>query len=65
MEPFYKASLSRKPIGEGARLGLSIVKQIVDLHHGQIEIRSKEGFGTTVIIRLPLKVRGNLQNSLI
>ena len=54
-EAFYRVNLSRKPAGEGARLGLAIVKQIVDLHHGQIEIQSREGFGTSVTIRLPLK----------
>jgi signal transduction histidine kinase len=70
MEPFYKAGLARKPAGEGARLGLSIVKQIVDLHHGQIKIQSREGLGTTITLRLPVLVRGNLpvrsyQSSLI
>jgi signal transduction histidine kinase len=44
---------NEKIAGEGARLGLSIVKQIVDLHHGQIDIQSREGFGTSVMIRLP------------
>ena len=54
-EAFYKVSLSSKPAGEGARLGLAIVKQIIELHHGDMEIISKEGFGTSVIIRLPLE----------
>ncbi|OGO16172.1 MAG: hypothetical protein A2Z02_02675 [Chloroflexi bacterium RBG_16_48_7] len=53
MEPFYKNG-ARKPAGEGARLGLSIVKQIVVLHQGKIEINSKDGVGTSVAIYLPL-----------
>jgi signal transduction histidine kinase len=55
MEAYYKVSLSRKSEGEGARLGLAIVKQIVDLHHGNIGIQSRLGSGTIVTIRLPLK----------
>jgi signal transduction histidine kinase len=55
-EAFYKVNLTRKATGEGARLGLSIVKQIVELHHGQLEILSQEGFGTSVTILLPQKI---------
>jgi signal transduction histidine kinase len=39
----------------GAGLGLSIVKSLVELHGGEIEIRSEEGVGTTAIVRLPAK----------
>ena len=52
-EAFYKASVSRRPIAEGARLGLAIVKQITDLHGGQVDIQSQEGVGTSVKVRLP------------
>lgn len=58
-EAFYKVGSSQKSAGEGARLGLAIVKQIVELHHGQIEIQSREGSGTTVTVRLPLKDHGD------
>ena len=53
MQPFHKMGHG-KVSGQGAHLGLSIVKQIVDLHHGNIEIKSAERSGTSVIIRLPL-----------
>lgn len=51
---FYKAIISRTstPYGEFG-LGLSIVKQLVILHGGTIEVRSKKGQGTKFIIRLP------------
>jgi len=55
-EPFYKADASRKSESGGVGLGLAIVKQIIDLHNGQVEIRSQEGVGTTVITRLPLEL---------
>ncbi len=50
---FYQAdsSLSRK--AEGAGLGLSIVKFIVDAHKGSIEVNSKQGYGSEFIVKLP------------
>jgi two-component system, NtrC family, sensor histidine kinase PilS len=39
--------------GWGAGLGLAIVKRIVTAHHGEIEVESKPGGGTTVLIYLP------------
>jgi signal transduction histidine kinase len=38
----------------GAGLGLSIVKSLVELHGGDVEIRSEEGKGTTAVVRLPV-----------
>lgn len=39
----------------GAGLGLSIVKSFVELHGGTVDISSREGDGTTVTCRLPLR----------
>jgi signal transduction histidine kinase len=36
---------------------MSIVKQIVDLHGGEVEVRSQPGQGTTVTTRWPLAWR--------
>jgi signal transduction histidine kinase len=38
----------------GVGLGLSMVKAFVTLHHGQLDLRSTPGEGTTVICRFPL-----------
>ncbi len=38
---------------EGSGLGMSIVFQIIEAHHGTIEIDSEPGRGTTMLIRLP------------
>lgn len=48
-EPFYT---SKK---DGTGLGLAIASKIVEDHSGWINIRSKKGVGTTVIVYLPLK----------
>lgn len=39
---------------KGTGLGLAIVQSIVDNHNGDIEVVSREGEGTAIIIRLPL-----------
>ncbi|BAQ09229.1 sensor histidine kinase [Bacillus sp. OxB-1] len=51
---FYKAIVSRttNPYGEFG-LGLSIVKQLITLHGGTIEVASAKGQGTTFTIALP------------
>ena len=38
----------------GAGLGLSLVSRITEVHRGKLELQSKEGEGTTVILRLPV-----------
>lgn len=35
-------------------LGLSIARKIIEVHQGNIEVRSKAGKGTTFVVRLPL-----------
>ena len=50
-ERFYRADTSGKIPGTG--LGMSIVKEIIDLHHGQLNIDSTPGQGTRVRLCLP------------
>ena len=47
---FYRSVDARGLPGSG--LGLSIVRQIVDLHHGTIDLRPREGGGTIARINL-------------
>jgi heavy metal sensor kinase len=54
-ERFYQADPSRSSAGgAGVGLGLSLVKWIVDQHHGKVEVTSKPGAGSTFRIVLPL-----------
>ena len=49
-EPFYRGRNSRKIKGSG--LGLSIVKKAVDLHNGEISVKSEFNKGTEIIVEL-------------
>lgn len=54
-EAFQRGSNVGNRAGTG--LGLVIVKRCVELHSGRIELNSRPGEGTTVVVRLPLPVR--------
>ena len=54
-ERFYRVEKSRTRAAGGAGLGLSIVKAIVDLHRGRIDVTSKVGVGTSFIVLIPLR----------
>lgn len=52
---FYRADDSRSRYSEGSGLGLSIVKAIMELHHGTVTVSSKAGQGTTFTLRFPVR----------
>jgi signal transduction histidine kinase len=51
-ERFYRADASGKVPGTG--LGMSIVKEIIGLHGGELELTSGLGSGTVVTLWLPI-----------
>lgn len=53
-EPFIQGKQSLARTGGGLGLGLALVKGIVELHHGTVDVKSGEvGKGSTFIVRLP------------
>ena len=52
-ERFYRVEASRSRAMGGTGLGLAIVKHIVGRHRGRLDIRSRLGEGTSVIVDLP------------
>jgi signal transduction histidine kinase len=57
-QPFYRApnTLASPIVGMG--IGLYVVKEIVTLHGGEVEVVSAEGEGSTFLVRLPLLTTG-------
>ena len=51
---FYQVDSTQTREYEGSGLGMTLAKELVELHHGTIAVESAEGKGTTFIVRLPL-----------
>jgi signal transduction histidine kinase len=51
-EKFHQVSAENSST-RGSGLGLAISKQVIDLHHGSLEIKSKRGEGCKFVIKLP------------
>jgi signal transduction histidine kinase/HAMP domain-containing protein len=62
-ERFYRAR-SGTESAPGTGLGLPIVRSLVDLHHGLIEVESEPGEGTTFTVRIPAAVAAGDEDSL-
>jgi len=50
-DPFFTTK------SKGTGLGLAVCKQIINMHHGEIGVKSELGQGTSIIVRLPKKER--------
>lgn len=51
-EAFYRVDKSRSRAQGGAGLGLTLCKEIIDLHNGKIAFASREGNGTCVTVTI-------------
>jgi len=55
LEQIFQPFFTTKPVGQGTGLGLSVCRNIiVQKHHGNLEVQSTPGKGTTFIITLPI-----------
>jgi signal transduction histidine kinase len=52
-EPFYRADRSRSRDTGGYGIGLSLAKRIIEAHGGSIELSSRLGEGTSVLVSVP------------
>lgn len=53
-ERFYRATNAQTSRIDGMGIGLSVVRDVVALHGGEVTVESMEGQGTTFTIRMPL-----------
>lgn len=51
-ERFFRGQRSAEVAGSG--IGLTIVSELIKAHHGDLEIASTQGVGTSVTVTLPL-----------
>jgi len=53
--PFEQVESQLTKSHQGSGLGLAIAKSLIELHQGSMRIRSTLGYGTMVMLRLPLE----------
>lgn len=53
LEQIWTPFFTTKDVGQGAGLGLAVSYNIVQKHHGVIEVESREGEGSQFSVRLP------------
>ena len=56
-ERFYRIDKARSRISGGTGLGLAIAKEMMEMHHGRIELDSIPGKGSTFHLIFPLSIR--------
>lgn len=62
-ERFFQLDKTFTRKNEGSGIGLSIVKLLVELHDGTIEVKSKVGIGSEFTVKLPVRKSNKYKNS--
>ena len=55
-EPFAQEKSDARSVYQGTGLGMAIVKSLVDKMNGTINVTSREGEGSTFVIRIPFEI---------
>lgn len=58
-DPFFQADTTSRRKFSGTGIGLSLVKEFVELHGGTVSVQSKNGRGTEFIIQIPSGLKDN------
>jgi signal transduction histidine kinase len=53
LEAYGRTDAAEKGAAEGTGLGLTLVKAMIELHRGALEIESQPGAGSTFTLRFP------------
>ena len=60
-DPFVRLPMPAAPPKPGFGIGLSLVKHLVELLNGTMEVRSTPGIGTAFVVRLPTPIAHHAQ----
>ena len=60
---FYRVDKARSREAGGSGLGLSIVRQLVELHGGRVTVESQFGHGSTFTVELPMDTKEVAQDA--
>lgn len=60
-EPFVQEKTDARSVYQGTGLGMAIVKSLVDKMNGTISVTSKEGEGSTFVIRIPFEIASKVE----
>lgn len=61
--PYFKQDRSFSRMAEGRGIGLSLAKEIVELHGGAISVTSKKGKGSVFTVLLPVNLTPNSEEA--
>jgi signal transduction histidine kinase len=53
-DEFFRGAQAKEAVPHGTGLGMTIVKRVVEMHGGDIDVDSRPGQGTTFRVRLPI-----------
>ncbi len=62
-DPFYRAKTTETRFIEGTGLGLHLVKNIIERHHGEMVFESVYGEGSTFGFDIPIRKSNSLEDT--